>query len=210
MRQAINHAARVWKVDVISMSFSFREQVFSIKEAIEYCASQSRIIFLAAASRNEGRNSPITFPAAYNHLVIPIISTNSLGQLSGFNPPPHRGCERFATLGENVLSAWPSSLSNETGKLVRSGTSTATSIAAGLVACILEFVRAGVETVGRTGKPSDRVWANIHTLEGMKAILRLIAPDESIPYLAPSLLTDLGRDHQAIMDAIYNRALKKV
>jgi len=101
MRQAINHAARVWKVDVISMSFSFREQVFSIKEAIEYCASQSRIIFLAAASRNEGRNSPITFPAAYNHLVIPIISTNSLGQLSGFNPPPHRGCERFATLGEN-------------------------------------------------------------------------------------------------------------
>lgn len=113
-------------------------------------------------------------------------------------------------LARIVLSAWPSSLSNETGKLVQSGTSTATSIAAGLVACILEFVRAGVETVGRTGKPSDRVWANIHTLEGMKAILRLIAPDESIPYLAPSLLTDLGRDHQAIMDAIYNRALKKV
>ncbi len=107
MRQTINHAARVWKVDVISMSFSFRDQVFSIKEAIEKCASQSKIIFLTAASRNEGRNSSISFPAAYNHLVIPIISTNSLGQLSGFNPPPHRGCERFATLGENVLSAWP-------------------------------------------------------------------------------------------------------
>ncbi len=44
----------------------------------------------------------------------------------------------------------------------------------------------------------------------MKAILRLIAPDEKIPYLAPPLLTDLGHDHRAIMDAIYDRALKKV
>ena len=190
------------------MSFGFQDQTFSIKDAIEECALNSKLIFLAAASRNEGLNSPPTFPALYSHLVIPIVSTNHLGQLSGFNPSFHHVHERFATLGENVQSAWPSTLSDRSGRKVQSGTSTATSIAAGLVACILEFVRAGVETAEGNGRPCNRIWANIHTLEGMKAVLRLMAAEGN--YLTPSSLADLGHDQKAIMDAIYYRALEKV
>ena len=192
------------------MSFGFREPASTVKKAIEHCVLHHKILFLAAAS-NEGRNGPMytrfTFPAAYSHLVIPVISTNHLGRLSDFNPPAPRGCELFATLGENVPVRWPTVSS---GERVMSGTSTATCLAAGLVACLLEFIRTGVETAGETGRPIDPTWANIHTLEGMKAVLRLMAPDEASPYLTPWRLQELAPNKEAILARIYNEALKNV
>ena len=192
------------------MSFGFREQAFAVKAAIQHCVVDHKILFLAAAS-NEGRNSPmhtpVTFPAAYSNLVIPVISTNHLGRLSDFNPPAHPGCELFATLGENVPVPWPTVSS---GVQVMSGTSTATCLAAGLVACLLEFVRTGVKTAGETGRPTDPIWANIHTLEGMKAVLRLMAPDKASPYLTPWRLQELAPNKEAILGRIYHEALKNV
>lgn len=186
------------------MSFGFPGRIPSIKKAIQQ--SRHDIIFLAAAS-NDGRNSPLAYPAAYSNLVIPIMSTDHNGQLSKFNPPRQRGCEPFATLGENVPVLWPS---NSSGVKVLSGTSTATSLVAGFIACILEYVRANVETITETGRPSDQTWANVHTMDGIKAILRLMALDEKNPYLEPRGLKKLGHNNQAILDAIYHRALKTV
>lgn len=192
------------------MAFGFSDQVLGIKEAIERCRFENKIIFLAAASSNKGLNSRIAFPAAYDNLVISIKSTNHLGKGSDFNPERDPRRESFATLGEDVPSAWPLALSSDSDMKTKSGTSTATCVATGLVACVLEFVRARVDTFEKTGRPRHHHWANIHTLEGMKAVLRLIAKGETDPYLIPWKLTDLGSNDRTILDAIRWRALRHV
>ena len=78
------------------------------------------------------------------------------------------------------------------------------------MACILEFVRVRVDPTDKTGQPMDRTWAGIHSLEGMKAVLRLMVPDEINPYLAPWKLTELGHDDEAIMNTLHHQALRNV
>ena len=47
----------------------------------------------------------------------------------------------------------------------------------------------------------------LHTTDGVKAILRLIAPDETQTYIRPWALVDIEHDRQAMLDAMYHRVL---
>lgn len=137
--KAIKHAATVWEVDIITMSFGFPDSIEEIDNAI-MMAFVKGVIILAAAS-NEGANSstPIAYPARH-HLVICIHSTDGHGTGSRFTPPPQPNEVNFGIIGEAVRSAWPRNLQKGLEQR-KSGTSVATPIAAGVAALVLEFIR---------------------------------------------------------------------
>ena len=98
------------------------------------------IIILASAS-NKGANQDITFPARLRS-VFCIGAADGKGSPSGFNPP-HRGVEKYSTLGEAVSGADvlgpDSESSSHATTTLRSGTSTATPIAAAIASLLLDY-----------------------------------------------------------------------
>ncbi|PMD49853.1 subtilisin-like protein [Hyaloscypha bicolor E] len=134
---AIKHAVKEWEVDVISMSFGFDQSVAIIDEAIRF-ADDKKVIMLAAAS-NQGGNSNIAWPARLPQ-VICIYATDSLGNRCDFTPTESPRSDNFAVLGQAVKSCWPPHL-GEGEEVRKSGTSTATPIAAGIAAIVLDYVK---------------------------------------------------------------------
>lgn len=135
-------------VDIISMSWGMDIEVPSIAEVIDE-AYQKGIILLASAS-NDGKNKRISFPARLR-TVFCIGAADSLGHPAKFNPnafhPFDLQVEKFSVLGLEVLGAVghecpldqkPPETHNTLGR--RSGTSTATAIAAGIAALSHEYI----------------------------------------------------------------------
>ncbi|WYZ37657.1 hypothetical protein EsH8_II_001163 [Colletotrichum jinshuiense] len=164
--QAIDWAANTAKADIITMSFGFQDEVACISRAITQAIldRQGNILFFAAAS-NSGGNRREMFPASHE-FVISIRETNSLGSFSDTNPPvDQNGPAVFGTLGHKVSAAW---LSTVDGEVLKSGSSVATAIAAGIAAMILTFVSVGMRDP--TIQPRvevEKVW----TTRGMQAVL---------------------------------------
>ena len=128
-------------MDIISISFGFAVDVPAIANAIENAYVQG-IIILASAS-NEGANERIAFPARLKN-VFCIGAADGKGYDAGFNPP-YVGMEKYSALGDSVSGAdvqktKPTSSQHSTISR-RSGTSTATPIAAGIAANFLEYTR---------------------------------------------------------------------
>lgn len=155
--KAIKWATDECRADIISMSFGFHDEITTIRDAI-WDAQRLRggkILFFAAAA-NSGGNQEEMFPARHE-CVVSIRETNSKGFFSDTNPPVDRdGPAVYGTLGRDVPSAW---LRNVEGELVKSGSSVATAVAAGIAAMVLAYA------LTDASKSSDV--ANLWTRRGM-------------------------------------------
>jgi hypothetical protein len=130
------HAVDVWKVDIISMSFSLTGDVDDVKKAIEYAKQQKVLMFTAASNNRHNSILDIGFPASLGDAVVYVNSHHGEEGSSRFSPKPKDGHANLAVLGEGIEAAWK----NRT--LIRSeGTSCSTPIAAAIAALILDYLR---------------------------------------------------------------------
>ena len=136
--QAIVDAIRIWKADIISISFGFGTESPAVKKAILEAETKrdERIIFFAA-SNNDGLNEPELFPAELEN-VVSVRGTLHDGEFKQkYNPDPwaHKsGLAQFGTLAVDVPCAW----TNDT--LTKSGCSVATPIMAAIAAIVISYV----------------------------------------------------------------------
>jgi hypothetical protein len=154
------------------MSFGFDQSVAVIDEAIRF-ADARNVIMLAAAS-NQGGNSIIAWPARLPQ-VICIYATDSLGNPCDFTPTNSLRDDNFAILGQAVKSCWPTHL-GEGEEVRKSGTSTATPIAAGIAAIVLDYVKLALpklepEKVDREAA----MFKKLRSSAGMSAVFRQMA-----------------------------------
>ena len=186
-QKAIRHAATVWKVDVISMSFGFVDPVKIIKEEIDK-AAQEKIIMVAAPA-NWGGQKAAAWPAC-DEKVIDIYATDHFTNRCSFSPTPPSNSEGFATIGVGVDSRWPPSLKQGATKR-KSGTSVATAIAAGLAAMTLAYMKQLIHLIGYKIREEDvETFQLIRTCHGMKAMFERMVVDEArtrdgLAYLSP-------------------------
>lgn len=162
--QAIRYATDAWGVDIITMSFGFRNQIAIIHKAIKYAFLKDVIMFAAAS--NDGGNEDVAFPARIYEMVIGINSTNTWGDKSSFTSNTLPRSENFSILGEAVESSWPKHL-GQGSRQWRSGTSYATPIAAGTAATMLFYARVKLQ------KPD--IVTEMGTCAGMRKLLLSMA-----------------------------------
>ncbi|KAG4438864.1 hypothetical protein IFR05_005653 [Cadophora sp. M221] len=166
---AIRYAVEEWKVDIISMSFGFEHSVDVIDEAIRLADSNNVIMFAAAS--NQGGNSNIAWPARLPQ-VICIYATDSYGNRCDFTPTEATRGDNFAVLGQAVKSCWPPHL-GQGGEVRKSGTSTATPIAAGIAAIVLDFFKSALPRWDRHLSEEDvRIFRKLMSSAGMSTVFR--------------------------------------
>ncbi|KAM0342918.1 hypothetical protein ACHAPU_009122 [Fusarium lateritium] len=160
-RQAINHAQQIWRADIITIASGFEKEHHRMRKAIKKAVSDGILVFAAAS--NYGNIRQVTFPARMQD-VICVYSTDGRAKVSlSINPAPQTTKTRnFAILGEGVMIP-PSTEERVTG------TSVATSIAAGLAGRILDFSR----QIHRTSR--IRCVDNLESVDGMSAVFSHMA-----------------------------------
>jgi hypothetical protein len=122
------------------MSFGFEGEDEVIEAALKK-ADQNDVLLLAAAS-NVGRDmvGAHSWPAATRDNVMCIYATEGKGLPYTENPTWCKDSHRLATLGV-MVPVWSPPGDDATPRIThRSGTSIATPVAAGVAACILNFV----------------------------------------------------------------------
>ncbi|KAF5621679.1 ankyrin unc44 [Fusarium sp. NRRL 25303] len=169
IRRAIHHAATVWMVDIISMSFGYITEPAVLKVSIEDAIRDRRnghlhpkLIMLAAAS-NEGGLSPELAPACWPE-VISVRGTTSRGKfLEEYNPheskslPPH-----FGTLAQGVPCGYG----------FWQGTSFAAPIMAATAGLVQLYVSFLIDKEIESGN-SERadLYSRVYETDGMRQIL---------------------------------------
>jgi len=159
-----------------------REDIPSLAHAL-VSAKKKGIVLLASAS-NEGANYPITFPARLKNVVFCIGAADGKGNSSAFNPP-FLGEEKYSALGEAVTGA-----SLDQGYVRKDGTSTATPVAAGIVAILIDF---------------SRQFMDLETAEIYEFLRKLFIKmsegtvEQTYRYLAPWYLFGAGKDTKEII-----------
>lgn len=173
--QAIQHARAVWKVDMISISFGFRQigTPDEVREEIERCLNKGIIIFACAS--NDSGHRPRTYPGNYDR-VLCIHSATGHGTISHFNPSaekPENKADNFSTVGECIKSYWPAAAPCTMGGLTApgqrymSGTSFATPVAVAIAAFMVGYIEKTMPEYMWNIKPMS--------LEGMRKIFRLMS-----------------------------------
>lgn len=147
--EAIKYATDRWKVDIITMSFGFPELDPVIDVALAHAAERNTIL-LAAAS-NYGNRHSIAWPARADR-VICIHSLHGNGDRSSYTPNSRP--QDYGILGQAVSSYWPPHL-NAGMSVLRSGTSCAAPIAAGVAAIVLEYAQQKLPLYARAGSEVD-------------------------------------------------------
>ena len=118
------------------MSWGFHcEDIIAIREALQEAHEQG-ILILASAS-NSGANDPITFPANLP-MVLCISAADGKGNRSDFSSYKF-GVEKYMALGVAVNGATVPFKNCLDAR--RSGSSTATPIAAGIAALLIDYTR---------------------------------------------------------------------
>jgi subtilisin family serine protease len=130
----IRYAVDIWKVDIISMSFGFRTNPGKIGEAIQYAQSKNTLVFAAAG--NSGSLEEVRYPARHPMALCVHAATGHGNTFEG-NPTKRGDTSNFALLGVAVRGKVPS----DPNEKLRSGTSQATAVAAGVAALILQIMR---------------------------------------------------------------------
>jgi subtilisin family serine protease len=163
----------VWEVDIITISFGFSEEVPVIRSALKN--AERRDVILFAAANNEGGNRDIAWPARMSE-VICIHSTDGRGNPSPFTPTALTDSNNFSILGQAVQSYWPPDL-KEPGNMIRkSGTSTATPIAAGIAAVVLGYIGTRSTLLGSNEMSEDEEYIStaLRSASGIRAVFRLM------------------------------------
>lgn len=139
-------------MDVISISWGFD----NVKQKIAYALEQAhkKSIVIVAAAANHGMRGPIAFPARFKECVICIGAANGDGITSSYcaDDPV---LEKYTALGEAVRGASIANIPRNSffstyihrgflfkdDTVLKSGTSTAAPIAAGIAALFIEYTR---------------------------------------------------------------------
>lgn len=153
-------AVDVCKVNIISMSFAFEDDIPEIQSAIRHATSQNVLVFAAASNNNGNRTNPIGFPARVREHVICINSSSSQNHKSNFSPSGAEWRRNFSVVGEGLEAAWAPTQ----GLMVRCGTSCATPIGAGIAALVIEYSRQKLS-------PRIEQADDLFTIAGMNKVL---------------------------------------
>jgi len=125
------------------MSFGWPSCDFDGYDALQLAidrAYNDKVLMFAAAANSGGRCGR-AYPASSSQ-VICVHSTDTDGNRSSFSPTAEPNALNIATVGESILSAWPTLLCREGEHLqTRSATSYATPIVVGISAFLLHFAR---------------------------------------------------------------------
>jgi hypothetical protein len=160
------------------MSFGFEESVVIIDEAIKHANSQ-KVIMLAAASK-KGGNGVTTWPARLPE-VISIYTTDGLGNRCTFTPNPSSNADNFSILRHAVRSFWPPHL-NQGAEVHKSRTCTATPIAAGIAALVLQYVKFVLSERAQIPQGDPEMFCKLRKTAGMSTVLRRMAPTKRDVY----------------------------
>lgn len=175
------------EVDIISLSFGLEpdNRNVEIDKAIFNAISDNTIIFAAAA--NNGGNKPRAYPANRRTGVICIHASDGRGNDGGISPSPEARKSNFSTLGISIESRWKGK------KVLKSGTSFATPIAAALAANMLEFARYKCSL-------DEYEQRRLHSYDSIEEILYMMAKErQGYHYIMPLHLwsskseTDIAR-----------------
>jgi hypothetical protein len=152
------------------MSFGFPELDPIIDIALTHAAAKNTIL-LAAAS-NSGNRHSISWPARAEQ-VICIHSLHGNGDHSSYTPNSRP--QDYGILGQAVSSYWPPHF-NAGMSVLRSGTSCAAPIAAGVAAIVLEYAQQKLPLYARAGsKVDEHVIRRLRSNAGMRKIFGLMA-----------------------------------
>ncbi|KAI0534306.1 hypothetical protein GGR58DRAFT_520508 [Xylaria digitata] len=174
MEKAIVWACEECKADIISIASGFEHDDEDIRRKIKLATANDTLVFAAAS--NYGNMKTIFFPARLRNDVFGIFSTDARAKVAGvslsINPPRRRKGYNFAILGEDVVvSPYEKPVT---------GTSYATSIAAGLAAKLIDFSRQS------TPASSIRLVNHLHSFEGMAAVfMKMVGEETSYHCLRP-------------------------
>lgn len=173
------------------MAFGFdEEQTAPTKEdslflSIQHAAVNGITMFAAASNDGKNRRDGVAWPASASE-VICVHSADGHGTPSGFTPGPCDN-QRIMLLGEHVKSAWPTNLRQQGDSRLMSGTSCATSIAAGVAALLLHYAR---------GFLSNDQWRQLRRVDRMRRMFVRLKDDRVKEYywIRPWVLFD--RKHE--------------
>lgn len=187
------------------MSFGFPELEPTIDNALRHAAAND-IILLAAAS-NSGIRHSIAWPARAEQ-VICIHSLHGDGDHSSYTPNSRP--QDYGILGQAVSSYWPPHLNAGSSSVLRSGTSCAAPIAAGVAAIVLEYAQQKLPLYARPGSNVDehliqrlRSNAGIRTIFGIMAETR-----DGQNCIIPWSLLDFQKSENIICDNILEKLRK--
>lgn len=164
------------------------ETYYNIVHEIEAAIRKASPRLMFAAASNGGKNEPRAFPARDNPYVICVHASEGNGQDGGINPEIGSGFN-FMTLGmglemmkrEGIMKKGRSLATYK--RVVKSGTSFATPIAAGIAATVLDLA-------ARVDEIDERVEEKLKRPEGMEKMLRLMSTPKGdvrdrMYYMAP-------------------------
>lgn len=191
--------AREQKVDIINMSFGFRDSHKEVKAALNRAVDGSKILVFAAMS-NDGNNSKrAAWPARDSDLTIGVHSCDRWGKkTSGFTPRSVPGSHNFMFVGEEVITQWPEAKGG--GFRLDYGTSFAAPAVAAMAALILGFAWQHICRKEREYAESLIELEELREIRGMKKVLGRISEkdDETMrySYIHPELLwKDFSEEH---------------
>jgi hypothetical protein len=149
----------MWKVDIISMAFGFDEA----DDELDVVIGETRHTLMFAAASNSRTEPLISSLARIRHRVICVNAADMKGNPLDSNPLQIPMTDNFSIVGKDVFLA-----ENEYG----SGTSIATTIAAGVAALVLQFSRQ--KSPHQTSLDISR----LTTTAGMSSVLRAMSAGE--------------------------------
>ncbi|OBS26151.1 hypothetical protein FPOA_00094 [Fusarium poae] len=208
--EAIEWAWKECSADIVTMSFGFDGEQYVDGEPIVGNAilkalteTSQRTLFFSAAA-NEGGNRNEMFPAS-NQNVMSIRGSDDRGWACSFNPPPDYNAETcFMTLGVDVPGASLAGSKYKGGEVLKSGTSVATPIAAGIAAMLLGYAKIHEQALKRVLGPRDEVkLQKIRRIAGMSKLFGNMSTEmmEKWSYLNIDKFTDCTDDLRLSMIA---------